>query len=114
MADDQAFLFSYPPCVWNESIGDYDTAECITYHLTKQLGHRPEPGQKVQITASTEPLTDQTTTLVLSELSDFGSYYHDQEADTEAWLCPLVDVLYGYTPAVLHVRITSSPSISLG
>ena len=103
MAEDGTYQFSYPPLVWNEVIGEAEN--CISWHLAKQLGHAPEAGQKVEIVASINPMEDATTTLRLEEIEDFGSTYFDEISQTETWLCPLVDTLFGLYPSELYVRI---------
>ena len=106
LAEDGSWQFSYPPAIFNEQIGDYETAEVISWYVAQQLGHRPEAGQKVVIVASSEPLEDSTAHLQLMEIEDFGSTYRAAEAEADAWLCPLVQTMWGWYPPELFLKLT--------
>ena len=103
--DDGKWMFHYPPFIWNEGL--VNGTEKVLDHWYKQMHQKDStPGDKMKMTVSTEEMTEYTTTVLYIQDDPMwmdSTEYMDTKTDLTVWLCPVLQVMFGYKPDKMWV-----------
>ena len=82
------------------------TEVCLDFWFHKLNGWKPEAGDRLLLTVSEQPLSNESTSLKLvgpdPQWPEAHTYMED--SGIACWLCPVNQLLFGVVPSVVHVR----------